>query len=424
MNSLSLKILKRSQGLALFIVIFVMAFFLLFVTGGLIFSQLDLKKAGNFKLATQALEVADAGLQHALANIENPFGWDFDAQLNCGTPPCTIIPQTSFPSGSAFSYTVTAQNDSPDTISPGSPTNDTNNIIVLNSTAYGPSNTKKKVQAYVKRSLVSFIPPGAIYLPASTAAVTFDAGTGFFITGNDTGYDGLSAPSPKPAITGVAPINNTVRDSFKTALGSSRYNLVRGSGYIAAPIVSPSVITTAKVYDVNQIALNLYNHPSAVKFLDGLKTTSGSCPNPLPQPRPSPDPCILGTDASPQITYIRENSSDHIHLEGYVTGSGVLVLEGKGHIYGDFNFHGLLVAVNLGVTGGSSNTLDDPDPYSMRNNAKLFGALLVGPTGGAQKFDMRNSAKIYYSSQALTMVNNLCGSCLPQPARVFAWLDK
>ena len=418
MNSLSLKILKGSQGLALFMVIFVMAFFLLFVTGGLIFSQLDLKKVENFKLATQALEVADAGLQHALAVI--PWDWNFNNQLNGGTPPGTVVSQTSFPSGSGFSYTVTARNDNDS----GGATNDTNNIVILSSIASGPNGTKKEVQAYLNRSLLSFTPPGALYLPASTATITFDAGTGFFITGNDTGYDGLSAPSPKPAITGVAPINNTVRDGFKSALGSSRYNLVRGSGYIAAPIVSPSVITTAKVFDVHQIALNFYNHPNAVKFLDGLKTTSGSCPNPLPQPRPSPDPCILGTDASPQITYIRENSSDHIHLEGYVTGSGVLVVEGKGHIYGDFNFHGLLVAVNLGVTGGSANTLDDPDPYSMRNNAKVFGALLVGPTGGAQKFDMRNSAKIYYSSQALTMANSLCGSCLPQPARVFAWLDK
>jgi len=417
MNSLSLKILKGSQGLALVMVIFVMAFFLLFVTGGLIFSQLDLKKAGNLKLATQALEVADAGLQHALANIENPFGWNFNSLLNppnCANPPgppCTVVSNSSFPSaGSGFSYTVTARNDIPS--DGGGATNDTNNIIVLNSTAYGPSNTKKEVQAYVKRSLVSFIPPGAIYLPASTATITFDAGTGFFITGNDTGYDGLSAPSPKPAITGVAPINNTVRDSFKTALGPSRYNLVRGSGYIAAPIVSPSVITTAKVYDVNQIALNFYNHPSAVKYLNGQHI---SCT--------SSNPCVFGTDANPQITYIREGSS-HTHLDGYVTGSGVLVSEGTTHIYGNFNFHGLVVAVSLGLTGGSPSPPDDPDPLSMKNDAKIFGAVLRGPTNSPQTFDMRNNAKIYYSSQALTMVNNLCGSCLPQPARVFAWLDK
>ncbi len=67
-------------------VIFVMAFFLLFVTGGLIFSQMELKKSSNLKLATQAVETADAGLQHALATTVIPWGWNFNGQLNCATP--------------------------------------------------------------------------------------------------------------------------------------------------------------------------------------------------------------------------------------------------------------------------------------------------------------------------------------------------
>lgn len=120
MKSPFVKILKGSQGLALFMVITVMAVFLLFVTAGLFLSQIELKKTSNFKLATQAMETADAGLQHALAVII--AGFDFNGQLSCDLPPCTVVSQTSFPSGSGFSYTVTAQNDPPDTISPGSPT--------------------------------------------------------------------------------------------------------------------------------------------------------------------------------------------------------------------------------------------------------------------------------------------------------------
>src|SRR3989338_3946442 len=146
MNSLSVKILKGSQGLALFMVIFVMAFFLLFVTGGLIFSQLELKKTSNFKLSTQAIETADAGLQHALSWVAMPWAWDFDTQLNGGTPPGTVVSQTEFPSGSGFKYTVTARNDSDG----GGANNDTNNIIVLTSEAKGPNNTKKVDEAYVK----------------------------------------------------------------------------------------------------------------------------------------------------------------------------------------------------------------------------------------------------------------------------------
>ena len=402
-----MKVLRDNQGLTLFMVIFVMAFFLIFVTGGLIFSQLDLKKTSNVNFAAQALEVADAGLQHALAAI--PWAWNFNDQLSGGAPPGTVVSQTFFPPGSGFSYTVTAKNDPPDA---GGATNDTNNILILNSTASGPSGTKKEIQGYVKRSLVSFVPPGALYLRDSPMTITFDPGTSFFITGNDTDYNALPPPSPKPAISGVAPTNDSVRDSFKSALGTSRYNLVQGSGYSAGPPVTPSVISTSNVFDVNQIALNFYNHPTAVKFLDGLHYTATQCP--------SSSPCTLGTDSSPQITYIRESSNNHVHLDGYVTGSGVLVVEGKAHIYGDFNFHGLLVRVRLGLTGGASNMLDDTEPISMRNNAKAFGALLIVGTA----FDMRGSAKIYYSSQALTMANNLCGSCLPQPAKLFAWLDK
>ena len=409
MNPSFVKILKGSQGLALFMVIFVMAFFLLFVTGGLIFSQLELKKTSNVKLSTQAIETADAGLQHALSWVAMPWAWDFDTQLSCGSPPCTIVPQTTFPSGSGFSYTVTAMNDVADG---GGSANDTNSILVLTSTASGPSGTKKVVEAYVKRSLVSFIPPGGLYLPASSATVTFDGSTGFFISGNDTAYNGTPAPSPKPAILGVASINNAVRDAFKAALGSSRYNLVQGSGYAAGPPIAPSVITTDNVFDVNQIAVKFYNHPNTVKYLNGLNINCTSS-----------NPCILGTDASPQITYIREGSG-HAHLDGYVSGSGVLISEGTTHLYGNLDFRGLVIVVNLGVTGGTPSPPDDPDALSMRNNAKVFGAVVRGPTNQPQSFDMRNNAKIYYSSQALTVVNNLCGSCLAQPARVFAWLDK
>jgi len=350
--------------------------------------------------------VADAGLHHAVALI--PWGWDFNPQLSCGSPPCTVVSDTTFPSAAGFTYTVTAKNDPIDP----SPTNDANNLIILLSTALGPDSAKKEIQAYVNRSSGGFVPPGAIYLPANSATITFDSGTGFFITGNDTDYNGSPPASPKPAVYGVAPIHDSVGNQFKTALGSSRYNLVQGSGYSAGPPVSPSIITTSNVLDVNQIALNFYNYPGTVKYLDGLQLNCSSS-----------SPCTLGTDLAPQITYIREGTK-HVHLDGYVSGAGVLVVEGKTHLYGEFNFHGLVITVPLGLTGGTSSPDDDPDPVSLKNNAKIFGGLLMGPTNGNQRLGMRNSVKIYYSSRAMTMVNSLCSTCLPQPARVVAWLDK
>ena len=61
-----MKILKSSEGFALFIAILVMAIIMLFVGASMLLSRVDTKITSNFKLGTQALEVADAGLQHSL----------------------------------------------------------------------------------------------------------------------------------------------------------------------------------------------------------------------------------------------------------------------------------------------------------------------------------------------------------------------
>jgi len=406
-----MKILKSSQGLALFMSIAMMTIFLFFLSASLYLTRVDTKITSNLKLATQALEVADAGLQHAVAVIET--GYDFDGQLNCGTPPCTLVSNTSFPAGSGFSYTVMAQNDQEDISTGGSATDDTNNLLVLTSTANGPNDTKSEIQAYVGRSSVGFTPPAAIYAPANTEVATFPDGNGFFITGNDTAFDGSPASNPKPAIPGIATINDTVNDEFKNKLTSTRYDLVQGKDYSAGPPIVPSVFNTGVSLDVSQVAQNFQNN-ATVSHLDGLVYTSTDCP--------SSSPCTLGTDASPQITYIEEGLN-HIHFDGHVTGSGVLVVKGDAHIYSNFTFHGLIINIQ-GDFGTGFGFPDDPEPFSLKGNAKVFGGVLIGSSNGDQRYYMEGNTGIYYSSEALTMANSLCGSCLPQPPRISAWLDK
>ncbi len=55
-----MKILKNSEGFALFIAILVMAIVMLFIGASLLLSRVDSKITSNFKLGTQALEMADA----------------------------------------------------------------------------------------------------------------------------------------------------------------------------------------------------------------------------------------------------------------------------------------------------------------------------------------------------------------------------
>ena len=186
-----MKILKSSEGFALLIAILVMAIVMLFIGASLLLSRVDTKITSNFKLGTQALEVADAGLLHALKLLEPQKGWDFNDNFTCQTPPCDVVSNSSFSSAPGFTYSVTVEDD------PNDPDQsvvlDGNNLVVLISTANGPNDTKRQVQAYVNRASVSFSSPGALYVPASTATFDFAKANnpGMFITGDDTDYDGV-----------------------------------------------------------------------------------------------------------------------------------------------------------------------------------------------------------------------------------------
>lgn len=419
-------ILRGSEGLTLFMVIFVMAFFLIFVTGGLFFAQLNLKMASNFKLATQAVEVADVGLQHGLAVI--PWVWNFNGQLNCGTPPCTVVAETSVPSVSGFTYTVTAKNDPPE----ASATNDTNSLILLTSQASGPSSTKSSVEAYVRRSVAAFIPPAALYVNAASSYPTFDSsnpGMGayyfdnnemLYVRGSDTNYNGSAGPNP--TLYAIATTNDAVTTALKNEdQTNSAYHVISGIGS------APSISTVGDILDVDTIAQKFYDQPGAVKFLSGLKTATtassgvAACPDSLPTPRPNPDPCILGTSSSPQVTYIRQDTSTNtIALRGSVKGYGVLVLEGEATLGDSFKFYGLIAHKRAAAT----------HYISFEDDAKVYGAVLLGSfdegdgKGKKARFGLKDNIRIYYSSQGLNMVDSNWGTLLPKPARVLAWLDK
>ena len=429
-----MKILRSNQGLTLFMVIFVMAFFLLFVTGSLVFSQLELKKTSNLQLATQAIEVADAGLQHALASI--PWVWNFNPQLSCAQPPCTVAANSSFPSGSRFSYTVTAQND----LSDGGGANaDTNNIIVLASRSSGPDNATKLVQAYVRRSSTPFRPPAALYINAASASPQADSSNssanGFFdlndnirIIGNDTntnntaGSNGFLGSIATTNSTVTAALTNEYQSKYSTGLtGVDLHDIYHGNspggtnylGVNLGPTVEPSVSTVGDDLDVIKTADTLANQPGAVKYLYGLRTDSTTCP--------STTPCQLGASLSPQITYIRETyDTDMTSLKGYVTGYGVLVLEGRPIIGENFKFYGLIVHKR---PNGSSYV-------SFEDSALIYGAVLLGAydendgKGAKVRFGVKDNVRILYSSQALAPVDNNWGSLLPKPPRIFAWVDK
>ncbi|MBI2347097.1 MAG: hypothetical protein HYV05_00430 [Deltaproteobacteria bacterium] len=177
--------------------------------------------------------------------------------------------------------------------------------------------------------------------------------------------------------------------------------------------VEPSIGTVSDVLDVDAIGTNFYNQAATVKYFNGLTTDSTTCP--------SSSPCQFGTSAVPQITYVKETyDTDLTILKGYVTGYGVLVLEGRPIIGDNFQFYGLVV--HKRPNGSSYITFED--------SAKIYGSLLLGSydegdgQGRKTRFGLKDFVRFYYSSQALASVDSNWGSLLPKPSRIFAWVEK
>ncbi len=415
MNQTSpLEFLKRSDGIALFVAILVMTIVMIFISASLFLSRVDTKITSSFKLETQALQVADAGLQHAVALT--PWVWDFDSQLACGTPPCTLVANSPFPAGSGFRYTVTAENDVPDINNGGTPTNDTNALIVLTSKAEGPSSSTRTVEAYVRRSLASFTPPSSLYINASSASpaiggLFFDDDDSLRIIGNDTNPGNLldgndDNTGPNPSLLGIATtsdnVTNALRDEYINPYPNTFDAIVNHDILGVGP--EPSISTRTDDLDISQIADNFFNDPGAVKYLDGL-VTSGCT---------SSSPCLFGTSSTPQITYIKDNTTSSTQLRGHVRGYGVLDVEGRTTIGGDFRFKGLVI----------HKKSDTPHYISFEDRAWVYGSVLFGSTDGNVTFRVEDFSRLFYSSEALAIVDSNWGSLLPRPARIFAWVDK
>lgn len=407
--------LKSDRGVALVMVLAVMLILLSITGGALLLSGLNAKTASNVKTGGGAIHAADAGIQHALSTIA--AGTTFSYSTSTASP-SSVVPGTSF---NGYTYTVTATNDAASTGG--------NSRAILISSATGPNSSNRKVRAYVGRSSATWAPPGTIYIPGgSSSDADFNTSGTFFVTGTDTSYsadsnndgraDSTSA-GPNSAIYGVAPLYDSMVTEFINSLTSTEKSRVQGLGYDATTSpVTPSVFKTSTSFSVTDLATGFKNQAGAVQYLSGLNRSSTDCPTPPPVPMSAS--CVFGTDAAPQITYIKADTGTiKFDTGSTVVGSGVLILDGRANVFGNFEFHGLVISLAPGPRGDETDEANIK--LKLKNTARIFGSVLLGPTGDQLKFDIKDTAAVYYSSQALNLVQTLWGSLLPQPAKLIAW---
>jgi len=391
-----LKASRADHGSSMVFALLVLFSVLTLGVAGLSAAASGLTLSNNYRTGIQALQAAESGIVHAVSLMSANGGittftaanvYDWTAFSGWST--------ATMPGSSNVTYTVTPSCD-PDR-DPGC-TGPTPTRMLLTSQGLAPGESQRIVRAHL--GLTGPFTCGAIDLPNTPIDPTFH-GNSFRVDGND--YDPVYDPRTGPTIVpnstptlGISTRNQTDASAITNELGSQGPGLVLGTD-VGPNLPSVGTCNGPSVDRVrNEITQSLMNVPCA--------TASPSCLVTNPNLNGND---TFGTMANPQITHYTGNLE--IGQHGTMQGAGVLIVDGGLTINGDVDFTGLIIV--RGTTQFST---------SASGHALILGALWTTNL----ELTVAGNAGIFYSNQALALVNNLPQNgtnVLPRPPKVLAW---
>jgi hypothetical protein len=335
----------------------------------------DLLIERNFRAEVEAFYAAEAGLEHAIAEIDP--GLSFDAVLAGpdgipGTADDGAFPFRHGPPGDfappQLSYEVRS-------------TPVTGNMLSLVSRGTGRYGATKVVAALVARSPIVFT-PAALYVQGGIRSLDLGGGT-LLLSGLDHRVDDPSA-SPTGTAAPIAALASTDAEGEQDL----RQRLPEGLAARLSGAGGAPSIATSPTFDVQGYADRFAAQSSCV-HLSALGET-----------------LTLGTPGTPQVSVVEGDA----YISGWLRGNGVLVVRGTLDVAGAFEFTGLVVALN-GIL------------FEPTGNITITGTLWRGPAMD-ERLWLRGSGAIEYSSSALSAVDTAFPGILPHPAVVNGWEEQ
>lgn len=336
----------------------------------------DLLIQHNLRAEIEAFYVAEAGLEHALAEI--PPATSFDTVLAgpdriAGTSDDGIFPfaegaPSEFPSA-PFRYDVRVAQASSD-------------VLTVQSTGTGVNGATKVVIALVRRSPFP-TSPAALHVDGDASTLDLGSG-GFLLSGwdhqiGDSTADATGAGTALPALSSSsAAAEATLRSRL---WGESAQRVVGAGG-------TPSLATASPI-DVQRYA-----------------TACAARPERVEPTAPGGDPSVLGTVQTPQLSII----TGDLDVSGELTGAGILVVQGTWHVTGQVAFTGLVLAMG-GIV------------FEPSSQVSVTGAVWRAASNDG-RLQLMGSGGIGYSRAALAVADTAFAWLLPHAAVVASWQEQ
>ena len=334
----------------------------------------DMAIERNLRHALETFYAAEAGLEHAVAEI--PPGVSFDDLLvgpdqvagtgDDGRFPFRTAPGPFFPQP-PLRYEVEVMRVRPD-------------LLRVVSRGGGVNDSASTLEALVARSPAAFT-PAAVYLETDPRRVV--VGDDFWLSGWDHRLEGgvpqrIGSAAELPALT--SPDADGVR--------VLRERLAVVGDHVAGTGTAPSISAASRL-GLDAYVTRMATDPAAVR--PTLTADGSGC---------------LGTPDQPQLTVL----DGDVQLSGRLTGAGVLVIRGGLHVTGTLEFAGLMVVAGVVVF--------DPAGAVTVTGALWRAASLDDRT------ELQGRGAIRYGSEALAAFDRLQPGRLPHAATVVGWQEQ
>ncbi len=371
------------RGIVLVVILLVIAFLSVLGAAFLTLSVAESTISRNLVNATQAFNIAEAGLEHARVEL---LGREVNALLAGGGPLdfTGFGPTVSFAGGT---YRVRIRNNTtalgPFAADPGGATTDSDGRILV--TATGTYRTAKKViEALVARPV--FPAPRAaltLYGPNATTKIQVKTGSSADLDGHN--YDPPAA-YPCSGASCNGPANSSVPAIAGALANTSQFS---AGGHISGDPASTTDLTaTATAW--RTLATTLA--PAADVTLSGTQTVASNT--------------VWGSPEQPVVVYLTGSATDAVTITGTVNGAGVLLINSNLKIAGTLNFQGVVIIMQHG-------TLD----VEVTGNSTLYGQVIADGTGSAIQFALDGNARLRYSQVAIDRARKAF------PAKVLTWRE-
>jgi len=365
--------------------------------GAIVSTQSDLKSSSNLKTGTQALYLAEAGIERGKKTVKD----------STSDPPVTAGSCAAAETLGSGSFTVCY----PSVSTSGSGAATVYTVTISSTGAVG--NSSKTIQSAVNKAFV--LSQAALSFTGNEADSTF-TGTAFRVDGNNWDYNsstGTYQQGGTPHL-GISVPNTATKTAVNSALAANQKPNVTGTGTSTPSLDVDTGFTKSKVSQLaddfcNQaLATNKTVVPNSTLNITGSQT--------------------WGTRASPIIKCFQATSgftpgTPSVDVAGNTSGAGVLVVRDSDLVFrGAFNWEGLIIVtgqkVGFGILGGGSRD--------------IYGSAFVNETDydpvTYKELVLQGSTNVRYSDSALKMAYNflpmsVITSTLPSTVSSVYWRE-